>query len=88
MIFEWALEAVPEAGEKLTEEARLEEARKMLRRVLKARGLALAEEEELPLSRYMLERHATEQEASIPRQGAGPLDPGERRIRGIRRSQR
>jgi hypothetical protein len=54
MIAEWALEASPETRETLTEEARvegrmeghLEEARKALRRVLKARGLALAADDE------------------------------------------
>jgi hypothetical protein len=50
MIAEWAVEASPETREKLVREARLEarldEARKALRRVLKARGLALAADEE------------------------------------------
>ena len=41
MIAEWAVEASPVVREKLAVESRLEEARKMLRRVLKARGLAL-----------------------------------------------
>jgi 2-phospho-L-lactate transferase/gluconeogenesis factor (CofD/UPF0052 family) len=44
-LIEWGLETVPEAREKVKGEGRveghLEEARKMLRRVLKARGLTL-----------------------------------------------
>jgi hypothetical protein len=46
MIAEWAVESSPEMREKLVEEGHLEEARKALRRVLKARGLALAADDE------------------------------------------
>jgi hypothetical protein len=50
MIIEWALEASPETREKLTGEGRVEgrveEARKALRRVLKARRLALEADNE------------------------------------------
>ncbi len=46
MIIEWGLEASPETREKLTREGRVDEARKVLRRVLKARGLALVADDE------------------------------------------
>jgi hypothetical protein len=47
MIAEWAVESSPETREKLIGEGRLEDARKALRRVLKARGLVLATDQEV-----------------------------------------
>ena len=45
-LIEWGLETVPEAREKVKGEGRIEEARKMLRRALKARELTLLADDE------------------------------------------